>query len=188
MALENDRNGLSYKHRAIGTLLYYTGMRCSDICGLTLDSIDLQHHVIRSAQQKTGNSVEIPLSAVVGNALVDYCVHDRPATDSPYLFVTDRAPHRRLIKGGVQWTVIRIMEVAGIRQGEEDRKGGHIFRHRAISRMAEKNIPAPVISVVVGHVSSKALDPYLYTDMKHIRECALGLEKYPMAEEVFSYV
>ena len=34
-ALEDMRNGLSYKYRAIGTLLYYTGMRCSDICCLT---------------------------------------------------------------------------------------------------------------------------------------------------------
>lgn len=182
------RNGLSYKYRAIGTLLYYTGMRCSDICCLTLDSVDLQRSIIRFAQQKTGNPVEIPLSAVVGNALVDYCVHERPATDSPYLFVTDRAPHRRLIKGGVQWAVIKVMEVAGIRQGEEDRKGGHIFRHRAVSRMAGKNIPSPVISAIVGHTSPKSLDTYLYADMKHIRECALGLEKYPMAEEVFSCV
>lgn len=187
-ALENDQNGLSYKYRAIGTLLYYTGIRCSDICGLTLDSIDLQYSVIRFTQQKTGNSVEIPLSAVVGNALVDYCVHERPATDSPYLFVTDRAPHRHLIKGGIQWAVVKIMEAAGIRQGKGDRKGGHIFRHRAVSRMAEKNVPAPVISAIVGHASPKSLDSYLYADMKHIRECALGLEKYPMAEEVFSCV
>jgi len=186
--LEDVQNGLSYKYRAIGTLLYYTGMRCSDICCLTLDSVDLQRSIIRFTQQKTGNPVEIPLSAVVGNALVDYCVHERPATDSIYLFVTDRAPHRRLIKGGVQWTVTKIMEAAGIRQGEGDRKGGHIFRHRAVSRMAGKNIPSPVISAIVGHTSPKSLDTYLYADMKHIRECALGLEKYPMAEEVFSCV
>ncbi len=100
--LEDVQNGLSYKYRAIGTLLYYTGMRCSDLCCLTLDSVDLQRSVIRFVQQKTGNSVEIPLSAVVENALIDYCVYERPATDSIYLFVTDHAPHRRLIKGGVQ--------------------------------------------------------------------------------------
>lgn len=187
-ALEDGRNELSYKHRAIGTLLYYTGMRCSDICCLTLDSVDLQRSVIRFVQQKTGNSVEIPLSAVVGNALVDYCIHERPATDSPYLFVTDRAPHRRLIKGGIQWVVTKIMNAAGIRQCEGDRKGGHVFRHRVVSRMAEKNVPAPVISAIVGHTDPRSLDSYLYADMKHIRECALGLEKYPIAEEVFSYV
>lgn len=51
-ALEDVRNGLSYKYRAIGTLLYYTGMGCSDICCLTLDSVDLQRSVIRFVQQK----------------------------------------------------------------------------------------------------------------------------------------
>ena len=187
-ALEDGQNGLSYKHRAIGTLLYYTGMRCSDICCLRLDSVDLQRSEIRFVQQKTGNSVEIPLSAVVGNALIDYCVHERPATDSPYLFVTNCAPHRKLIRGTVQWTVTKVMEKAHIRQDKGDRKGSHIFRHRVVSQMAEKNIPAPVISAIVGHTSPKSLDSYLYADMKHIRECALGLEKYPMAEEVFSCV
>ncbi len=187
-ALEDIQNELSYKYRAIGTLLYYTGMRCSDVCSLTLDSVDLQHSVIRFVQQKTGNAVEIPLSAIVGNAIVDYCVNERPETDSPYLFVTDYAPHRRLIKGGVQWAVIKIMETAGIRQNEGDRKGGHIFRHRIVSRMAEKNVPAPVISAIVGHSNPKSIDSYLYADIKHLRECALGLEKYPISEEVFSCV
>ena len=124
----------------------------------------------------------------MGNALIDYCVHERPATDSPYLFVTNCAPHRKLIRGTVQWTVTKVMEKAHIRQDKGDRKGGHIFRHRAVSRMAGENIPAPVISAIVGHASPKSLNPYLYADMKHIRECALGLEKYPMAEEVFSCV
>lgn len=185
-ALEDRQNGLSYKHRAIGTLLYYTGMRCSDICRLRLDSVDLQRSVIRFVQQKTGNSVEIPLSAIVENALIDHCLHERPATDSPYLFVTDRTPHRKLIRGAVQWTVAKVMEKAHIRQNKGDRKGSHIFQYRAVSRMAEKNIPTPVISAIVGHTSPKSLGPYLYADMKHIRECALGLEKYPIAEEVFS--
>ena len=187
-ALEDAKNDLSFKDRAIGTLLYYTGMRCSDICNLKLDSVDLHQSVISFIQQKTGIEAVIPLTAIVGNAIIDYCENERPETESPYLFVTDRAPHRRLIKGAIQWTVFKVMETAGIRQNKGDRKGGHIFRHRVVSRMAEKNVPTPVISAIVGHSSPKSLDAYLYTDMKHLRECALGLEKYPISEEVFSYV
>lgn len=187
-ALEDTRNDLSFKNRAIGTLLYYTGMRCSDICNLKLDSVDLHQSVINFIQQKTGNEAKIPLTAIVGNAIIDYCINERPETESPYLFVTDRAPYRRLIKGAVQWAVIKIMDAACIRQNKGDRKGSHIFRHRVVSRMAEKNVPAPVISAVVGHSNPKSLDAYMYADMKHLRECALGLEKYPISEEVFSYV
>lgn len=187
-ALEDMGNGISYKHRAIGTILYYTGMRCSDISDLRLDSVDLNRREIRFSQRKTDNQAVLPLSAVVGNAIIDYCVKERPETDSQYLFVTDDAPHHKLIKGGIQWAVEKIMEASGIRQNEGDRKGGHIFRHRAVSRMSENNVPAPVISAAVGHVNPKSLDSYLYADMAHIRSCALGLGKYPMAEEVFSYV
>ncbi len=187
-ALEDTGNGISYKHRAIGAILYYTGMRCSDISDLRLDSVDLNRCEIRFFQRKTDNQTVLPLSAVVGNAIIDYCVNERPETDSQYLFVTDDAPHHKLIKGGIQWAAEKIMEASGIRQNEGDRKGGHIFRHRAVCRMSENNVPAPVISAAVGHVNPKSLDSYLYADMAHIRSCALGLGKYPMAEEVFSYV
>ncbi len=187
-ALEDDKNDLSFKNRAIGTLLYYTGMRCSDICGLKLDSVDLHQSVISFIQQKTGTEAKIPLTAIVGNAIIDYCLNERPKTDSPYLFVTDRAPYRKLIKGAVQWTVFKVMKAASIRQNKGDRKGSHIFRHRVVSRMVENNVPIPVISAIVGHSNPKSLDAYLYADMKHLRECALGLEKYPISEEVFFYV
>ena len=63
-----------------------------------------------------------------------------------------------------------------------------VSKLRKAATNLQQNIPAPVISAIVGHTSPKSLDSYLYADMKHIRECALGLEKYPMAEEVFSCV
>ena len=51
--------------------------------------------------------------------------------------------------------------------------------------MAQSNVPAPVISTIMGHESPKSLGTYLSADFKHLKICALGLEQYPLSEEVF---
>lgn len=185
-ALNDSENGLSYKERAIGSVIFYTGMRGSDVSGLTIDSVDLKHRTISFEQVKTGNPVVLPLSTVVGNAIYDYCTNERSRIESRHLFLCDLAPYNKLGKGGIEWAVSKVMAAAGIRQEKGDRKGGHIFRHRAASTMAAGNIPSPVISATLGHSSPKSLDAYLYADMDHIRECSLSLAKFPMSKEVIS--
>ena len=89
--------------------------------------------------------------------------------------------------GSMWWIVKKIMDRANIRQEDGDRHGTHIFRHRAATVMAENNIPAPVISATLGHTSPKSLDSYLSADIPHLRECAIGIENYPIPGEVFDY-
>lgn len=187
-AITDMGNGLSYKFRAIGTVAYYTGIRSTDIANLQLDSISLSESTIMFTQEKTGHPTTLPLSPVVGNAVYNYCVYERPSTDCPYLFVGDFAPHGSVTNRAIAWAVGRIMEIAGIRQGDGDRKGTHIFRHHVAATLAQNSIPAPVISATMGHTSPKALDSYLHADMVHLKECALDISIYPISGEVFSHV
>ena len=80
------------------------------------------------------------------------------------------------------------MKVANIRQNQGDRQGSHIFRHRAATEMMSNNTPPAVVSHTLGHASPDSLDPYLHADKVHLRECALSISEYPLAEEVFEYV
>lgn len=185
-ALEDMDNDLSFKQRAVGYVFFYCGMRSCDVANLKVDSIDLQHQRISFTQVKTGVPLTLPLLPVVGNAIYDYCTMERPQTDSPYLFLCDSAPHRPMASGSLGWIVSKIMDRAGIRKHKGDRRGSHLFRHRAATVMAENNVPAPVISAVLGHTSPKALDAYLSADITHLRECAIDLGDYSMAEEVFN--
>lgn len=184
-ALEDMTNDLSLKQRAIGTIFFYNGMRSSDVANLTLDSIDLKHQTISFSQVKTGVPVVLPLLPVVGNAIYDYCSMERPKSKSPFLFLGDFAPYNPITSNALGWIVTKIMNRANVRQREGDRKGTHIFRHRAATVMAENNVPAPVISATLGHTSPKSLDAYLSADITHLRECAIDLGPYAMAEEVF---
>jgi hypothetical protein len=47
------------------------------------------------------------------------------------------------------------------------------------------DVPAPVVSRILGHESPASLDSYLSADVAHLRECALSVERFPVAEGVF---
>ena len=62
------------RNQAIGMLLFFTGMRFSDIAGLTFSDIDWEKEEIRIFQKKTGNDlvyspfhriiIEVPLHSL----------------------------------------------------------------------------------------------------------------------------
>ncbi len=187
-ALRNQDNGLTYKCRAIGTILFYTGIRRSDVVNLTFDSVDLKKCIIRIHQQKTGQYLELPLLPVVGNAIYDYCINERPMCEETHLFVGNYAPHRKNGVNAVVHAIQSIMKVANIRQNQGDRQGSHLFRHRAATQMMSNNTSPAIVSHTLGHSSPDSLDPYLHADKVHLRECALSISAYPLAEEVFKHV
>lgn len=75
-----EKGEVSARNRAILFLLLFTGLRGCDIAGLTFHSIDWENERILVTQQKTSVPLELPLSAVVGNAIYDYLESERPDT------------------------------------------------------------------------------------------------------------
>ena len=173
--------------KAIGMLALYTGLRGCDIAGMTYDSIDWGKDLIYIRQQKTEFPLELPLTAVVGNAIYDYLTSERPHTESRYLFVTQNKPYDRLKGRSIGNVAVRIMIAAGIRQSKGDRKGFHIFRHHLATALLGNGVPQPVISRVLGHTSPDSLEAYLSADFLHLKECSITIEHFPVSEEVFSH-
>jgi len=186
-ALANGKNQLTLCDKAIGILVLYTGLRGCDIAGMTLDSIDWDRNLIHIKQQKTEFPLELPLTAVVGNAIYDYLTSDRPHTESTYLFVSQHKPYVRLKNGSIGNVAVRIMKAAGIRQLKGNRKGFHIFRHHLATALLGNGVPQPVISRTLGHTSPDSLETYLSADFPHLKECSINIECYSVPEEVFSH-
>lgn len=186
-ALANGENLLTLCDKAIGMLALYTGLRGCDIAGMTLDSIDWGRDLIYIRQQKTEFPLELPLTAVVGNAIYDYLTSERPHTESRYLFVSQNKPYDRLKSRSIGNVAVRIMIAAGIRQSKGDRKGFHIFRHHLATALLGNGVPQPVISRVLGHTSPDSLEAYLSADFLHLKECSINIEHFPVSEEVFSH-
>ena len=184
-ALADTNNDLLLKDRAVGRLLLHTGMRGIDIAKLQLTSIDWENDKISIIQSKTAQPLHLPLLPIVGNAIYEYCLNERPAADSPYVFLDPHAPHPSLTTDGIAHSVKKIMASAGIRQEKGRRKGTHIFRHHMVVTMLANGVPQPVITETLGHTAPESLSSYLYADIKHLRDCALSVEDFPMSKEVF---
>ena len=79
--LMSEKSNITLRDRAIGMLLLFTGMRSSDIAGLTFSDIDWEKEEIRIFQKKTGNELVLPLTASIGNALYDYVALHKSMTE-----------------------------------------------------------------------------------------------------------
>ena len=178
IALQSKK--LLLRDKAIIKLALRTGLRAVDILGIKLEDIDWVNDSISIVQSKTKNPFTIPLTADVGNVLSAYILNERPQKDTSYVFLRSRAPFRPLSGHAACYAILRnVFHQAGIRLGDE-RKGLHILRHSAASRMLSKGIPVTTISSMLGHSSKESTDVYLATDEKHMRECSLSLTMIPM--------
>ncbi|CAG4933510.1 tyrosine recombinase XerC [Acidithrix ferrooxidans] len=185
-ALAPENPALTLRDKAIGMLALYTGLRSCDIAAMTLDCLDWDRDVITIRQQKTTVPLELPLTTGVGNALYDFLTHERPSTDSRYIFLSQRRPYERLQSRSLGNVAAQIMRSSGIRQSFGDRRGLHLFRHHLATTLLGQGVPQPVISRTLGHTSPNSLGPYLSADFTHLKDCALSIVRWPVAEEVFS--
>lgn len=182
----NDKdNGLSLRDRAIGLLLFFTGIRGCDIAKMELSDIDWNNEEIHLTQQKTENDLVLPLTATIGNAIYDYITSERPNSTDTHIFLSEMKPYDPL-KAKAMWHISsKVYEAAAIRQNSGDRRGTHLFRYNLATSFAGKGIARPVISNTLGHADPNSLDYYLFADMTHLRECALSITDFPVSEEVF---
>lgn len=184
--LKDENSGLCFRDRAIGSLLYYTGLRCSDISNLRFSDIDWDKEELSIQQQKTDVPMKLPLTAVVGNALYDYIVNERGDSKSEYIFLSQNYPFGKMTSGAVSGRTYPIFKAANIRTAPGDRRGGHIFRHNFATSMLENGASRAVISKALGHTSPDSAEVYLSADMVHLKECALSIEAFPVRKGVFA--
>ena len=175
---DNESHQLSLRDKAIGILAYYTGLRWCDISSLTLDSIDWECDIIKIKQQKTGVPLELPLISIVGNAIHDYLINERPQINNNILFLTADCHPRKIGQYSQKRISLNIMNQAGIRQNKGDRRGIHIFRHNLATTLLENSIPQPIISSALGQLAPKSLEVYISTDIENLRTCALSVEQF----------
>lgn len=155
------------------------GWRAQDIVRLTFDNIDWKNNVIRFTQHKTGNAVEYPLLASVGNAIIDYLQHGRPQCDVRQIIVShchNYSTFGKPISEATTHSIItKYMRKAKIKDWQNKKHGTHALRHSLATNMLAKNISLPVISTVIGHQSTETTKIYLSVDYDKLKMCALPM-------------
>ena len=186
-AISEKGDRLSLREKAIGNLLFYTGARACDIAEMKLGSVNWEAEEIYFTQQKTGQPLVLPLTAIIGNSIHDYLENERPQSNDNHLFLAKPYPHYPVKAGAVYQIACKIYDAASIRQGEGDRRGSHLFRHNVATSLLGNGIPRPVISQTLGHTDPLSLEPYLHADFVNLKTSALSVEGFPVREGVFAH-
>jgi integrase/recombinase XerD len=112
---------LGRRDYAILLLIITYGLRSSDIVALRIEDIQWRSRKLRVSQIKTAVALWLPLTDSVGNAVMDYLRHGRPAVPHRELFVRHRAPAG----------VLKATAVTDIFQARSERSGLPIPFHGA---------------------------------------------------------
>jgi integrase len=180
--LEEENSQLTLLDKAIATIAYYTGLRGTDILSLTPENIDWEHDMLHLDQFKTGVELTLPMNAIVGNAIWEYLVYERPKSKEKTIFVNGFRPYSKI---SVTWDHLKnVFNEAGVRK-DGGRTGVRIFRHHLATSLLGNQVSPPVISSILGHTSPESIIPYVDADLEHLRECSLSIEEYPVTQKVF---
>lgn len=167
-----NRNTASGKRDyAILKLLHTYGVRGGQVCALRLNDIRWAQDRILFRATKGGKDSLLPLTADVGESLLDYLRHGRPPSIVPEVFLTCHAPCHPLLKNTVLSLMVRghIM-AAGL---DVPHKGSHIFRHAFATRMVADGHSFKEIADVLGHRCLSTTFIYTKVDFNALKQAAL---------------
>ena len=171
LASVDRRTAAGRRDYAILLLLVTYGLRGREVAALTLDDIDWKRERLAIPERKAGHSTAFPLSAVVGEALVDYLRHGRPQTADRHVFFRAAAPRQPIGTAAVSALARSYLLKAGV---DVPRPGSHTLRHSAVQRLVDADFPLKTIGDFIGHRSARSTEVYAKVAVEALRQVALG--------------
>lgn len=153
---------------ALLEVLYATGMRVSEVAGLTLEDLDLAAGTVR-CQGKGSKERVMPLYAEATQAVAAYLEKGRPAllghdTEERTLFLNPRG--ERLTRQGL-WLIIKNYA----RQlGLEDRVTPHTLRHSFATHMLNGGAGLREVQRLLGHANISTTQVYTHITQDRLRQ------------------
>ena len=141
---------------------------------LTFSNLDWEKSKLIIVQQKTKKKLEYPLSASIGNAIVDYLLYERPESSSQYIFLCSLAPHYPLIShSAIRGILKKLFNAANVIRTEN--MGTRFTRHNRATFLLRKGVPLDMIAESLGHNGLNTVIRYLSADEKEMVDCILPL-------------
>lgn len=178
-ALDLDRSSAKGKRDyAILLLACRLGLRAGDIRQLKLDQLHWADSTIEVTQSKTGVPLTLPLTAEVGEALIDYLKSGRPATAHREVFLKVKPPFDPFTaNSNLHHIVAYWRRLGGIRFRTPQKRGMQSLRHTLATRLLQKGTPFPTIAEILGHTSLESTRIYAKADVEALRSVALDPEE-----------
>jgi site-specific recombinase XerD len=163
----DQRTPTGRRDLAILTLLVRLGLRAGEVAALTLDDIDWRRGEF-TVRGKGNRHDRLPLPADVGEKIVTYLQHGRPAAaQDRAVFVRAQAPYRALTSNAVTTVVVYAGRRAGVGP-----VGAHRLRHSAATTMLRSGGALTEIGQVLRHVRPLTTAIYAKVDTEALRQLA----------------
>lgn len=163
-AQQNDP--LALRDRLIVEMLYATGIRVSELCGLDIDDVDRPRRLLR-VLGKGNKQRTVPYGAPADAALTAWLTEGRPklATDrsGPALLLGARGGRLdpRQVRTVVHQTVSAVAGAPDI--------GPHGLRHSAATHLLEGGADLRVVQELLGHSSLATTQLYTHVSVARLR-------------------
>ncbi|AWB86727.1 tyrosine recombinase [Mycetocola zhujimingii] len=164
---------VALRNAALIELLYATGTRVSELCGLNVDDIDLDRLTLRVVGKGSKERV-VPFGVPAHSALVDYLRLGRAAllargketTDAVFLGVKGA----RMGPKSVYNLVSRLL--ASLPGGSA--QGPHALRHTAATHLLDGGADLRAVQEMLGHASLGTTQIYTHVSTERLRESYRG--------------
>jgi integrase/recombinase XerC len=153
------------RDRAVLELLYATGVRVSELCGLDRADVDDARRVVR-VFGKGAKERAVPYGVPAQRALDDWLRHGRPALENggsgDALFLG--------VKGGrLQQTVVRRIVLAAARTAGLPHTSPHDLRHSAATHLLDGGADLRAVQDLLGHASLSSTQIYTHVSTERLR-------------------
>lgn len=166
-ALADDGSAVGLRDVAMLELLYATGMRVGELCGLDIDDVDRERNVVR-VFGKGRKERTVPFGQPAAAAIDAWLVRGRGSlangTSGPALFLGSRGG--RIDQRAVRTLVHRrIAEVPGAPD-----LGPHGLRHTAATHLLEGGADLRSVQELLGHASLATTQRYTHVTTDRLRK------------------
>ena len=154
---------ITKREKAIVEVLYSTGCRVTELERLNISDVNFETREVTLFGKGDKHRVSY-LNAKAEVMLKDY-LSDRN-DDNPSLFVTERKPHNRFKKSGIEASIRKLMKRT---TGVTTHVTPHVFRHTTASVSIERGMNIVEVSKLLGHSKVETTMEYITTDMNSIK-------------------
>jgi integrase/recombinase XerD len=160
---------VAVRDRAILLLLAHYGLRVGEVCALQLDDLDWEREIIRLRRNKDGRPQQLPLTQIVGEAILRYLKEVRPRISRRELFLSLRPPVRPLTRRSIYSLVRRRWNPLGVAIAHH---GPHSLRHACATRLINHGVSLKEIGDQLGHRDLDTTRIYAKVDLTRLRVVA----------------
>ncbi|MFH1045848.1 MAG: tyrosine recombinase XerC [Candidatus Omnitrophota bacterium] len=154
---------LGLRDRAILEALYSTGMRISELVGLTIASIDFIAGMVKVLGKGKKERL-LPIGDKALRAIRDYLDQQTvPKKDSRAVFLNKY--NRRLTDRGVQSLIDKYIRLTSLREGVS----AHTLRHSFATHLLDKGADLRSVQELLGHVSLSTTQIYTHITTERLK-------------------